>query len=268
MRIIGGRFRRRRLASPARGVRPTSDRLRETLFNVLGPSVEGARVLDAFAGTGALGLEALSRGAAEVTLVERDPRALEVVAENLRRCGAESGCRVVRGSFARAVASMGPFDLVLLDPPYDEADFEGILGAAAGVLAATGRVVLEHSRRRTSPETAGALTRARLLTAAPLVLAVTVLAACARNIDVGSPRPLYAIQIRNALNEEMIVSYDDGAGIRALGTVLPGGIERFLINAPASTTVTVTARNTSGTDTVGPFTVQLSSASTPLIVLQ
>ena len=66
----------------------------------------------------------------------------------------------------------------------------------------------------------------------------------------------------------MIVSCDDGAGTRALGTVLPGGIERFLINAPASTTVTIMARSTSGADTVGPFTVRLSAASTPLIVLQ
>ncbi|MCI0433439.1 MAG: hypothetical protein L0271_07305 [Gemmatimonadetes bacterium] len=95
-----------------------------------------------------------------------------------------------------------------------------------------------------------------------------VQSACARSLEVGSPRPLYSVQIRNSLSEEMIVSYDDGAGTRALGTVLPGGIERFLINAPTSTTVMITGRGTTSGDVVGPFTVRLAAGSTPLVVLQ
>src|SRR3954468_16933810 len=84
MRIVAGEFRGRTLKSPAwEGLRPTSDRLRETLFNVLGPSIHGARMLDGFAGTGAIGIEALSRGAAQVVLVERDPRAVQLIEANL-----------------------------------------------------------------------------------------------------------------------------------------------------------------------------------------
>ncbi len=108
----------------------------------------------------------------------------------------------------------------------------------------------------------------RTLALGILTLAIGLVAGCTRNVQVGSPRPLYSIQVRNTLADEMIVSYDDGAGTRALGTVLPNGIERFLINAPASTTITVTARNTAGTDSVGPFMVRLSTGSTPLVVLQ
>src|SRR3954471_4820949 len=84
MRIVAGEFRGRALKSPTwEGLRPTSDRLRETLFNILGPSIRGARVLDGFARTGAIGIEALSRGAAQVTFVERDPRAVKLIEANL-----------------------------------------------------------------------------------------------------------------------------------------------------------------------------------------
>jgi 16S rRNA (guanine(966)-N(2))-methyltransferase RsmD len=166
MRIIGGRFRRRQLAGPrGRGVRPTSDRLRETLFNVLGTGLEGARVLDGFGGTGALGLEALSRGAAEAVLVESDPAALGVIAENIRRCGAEAGSRVVRGRYPEAARAAGPFDVVLLDPPYDAPALDDLVAAADTMLVPSGLVVLEHSRRRPSPDAAGALARVRVLTA-------------------------------------------------------------------------------------------------------
>lgn len=166
MRIIAGRFGRRRLAGPvSEGVRPTSDRLRETLFNVLGPGVEGARVLDAFAGTGALGLEALSRGARAAVLVEHDPRALAVVADNVRRCGVQAECRIVRGQFPSAAARLGPFDLILLDPPYDTSSLDALLEAAAPMLSAAGLAVLEHARRREAPEVAGSLKRVRLLIA-------------------------------------------------------------------------------------------------------
>src|SRR5690242_19041469 len=88
VRIIAGTLKGRRLAAPGwDGLRPTSDKLRETLFNVVAPRIEGARVLDAYAGTGAMGIEALSRGAAHVTFVDGDPRSLKLIEGNLQRCG-------------------------------------------------------------------------------------------------------------------------------------------------------------------------------------
>src|SRR5437879_10899565 len=92
MRIIAGTFKGRRLNAPTwPGLRPTSDKLRETIFNILAPRIAGARVLDGFAGTGALGIEALSRGAASVTFVERDRRAQELITDNLAHCGIAGG---------------------------------------------------------------------------------------------------------------------------------------------------------------------------------
>jgi 16S rRNA (guanine966-N2)-methyltransferase len=173
MRIITGRYKGRRLVAPAgRTVRPTSDGLRETLFNVLGESVEGARVLDAYAGTGALGLEALSRGAAQAVFVERDPKALRALAENVRVCGAEDACAIIRGEFERARALEPAFDLLLLDPPYDVDDLPTIVERAARLAAPDARIVLEHSRRRTAPETAGAFRRVRLLRAGDSALSI------------------------------------------------------------------------------------------------
>lgn len=166
MRIIAGRLRRRQLAGPRGGsVRPTSDRLRETLFNVLGPGIAGTRVLDAFAGTGALGLEALSRGASGVVFVEADEAALATIAENIGRCDATADCRVVRGRFPGAIGPADRFDVVLLDPPYDASPLEEIVAATERMLVPAGLVVLEHSRRRASPESAGGLVRVRMLTA-------------------------------------------------------------------------------------------------------
>ena len=167
MRIIAGRLKGRRLEGPppGPGVRPTSDGLRETLFNVLGP-LEGARVLDAFAGTGAVGLEALSRGAVSATFVERDPRAADVLEANVRRCGIESACVIIRVDFTRATSlERGAFDLVFLDPPYEDGDLEAAAERAAPLVAAGGRLVVEHSKRRPSPERAGAIARVRVLVA-------------------------------------------------------------------------------------------------------
>jgi len=167
MRIIAGRFKGRRLVAPdGSGVRPTSDSLRETLFNVLGQSADGWRVLDGFAGTGALGLEALSRGASHVTFIERDRRALDALMKNVRACGAEDACAIIRDDFERWRADEDEtFDLVLLDPPYDVTDLERTVVTGAALVAAGGRLVLEHSRRRASPEAAGPLRRTRVLTA-------------------------------------------------------------------------------------------------------
>ena len=124
MRVIAGRYKGRRLRAPTwPGLRPTSDRLKETLFAILAPVVEGARVLDGFAGSGALGIEALSRGAAEVVFVERDRRAVMLVEDNLRHCGIGSGYVMIRGEFASVVRQLPVhrrFDLALLDPPYED----------------------------------------------------------------------------------------------------------------------------------------------------
>src|SRR5258705_10425930 len=104
MRVISGSLKGRRLKPPTwEGLRPTSDKLRETLFNVLAPRMAAARVLDAFAGTGALGIEALSRGAAEAVFVENDRRAQGLIAENLAHCGIASGYAIIRAPFGRAV---------------------------------------------------------------------------------------------------------------------------------------------------------------------
>src|SRR5947208_11256588 len=114
MRVIAGTFKGRRLKAPSwEGLRPTSDKLRETLFNILAPRIDGARVLDGYAGTGAVGIEALSRGAAHVTFVERDRRAQALVAENLAHCGIADGYVIIRASVARALADHDaePFDI-------------------------------------------------------------------------------------------------------------------------------------------------------------
>jgi 16S rRNA (guanine966-N2)-methyltransferase len=162
MRVIAGRHKGRKLFTPTwSGLRPTSDKLRETLFNVLAARVSGARVLDGFAGTGAVGIEAISRGAAHVTFVDRDPRALALVARNLAHCGIESGFDVVRRPVGGDwLAQHGPYDIVVLDPPYD-ADPSGALAATAPLLADDGLLVLEHARRARPPDTAATLARVR-----------------------------------------------------------------------------------------------------------
>lgn len=152
MRIIGGAYKGRRLLSPSwPGLRPTSDRLRETLFNVLGDTVIDADVLDGCAGTGALGLEALSRGAAGVTFIDEDARAVALIEANLERCRAAGRGTVMRGSLPGAldVAAAATFNLVLLDPPYDYDDrsIGDILSAVGRRTAAGGRVVVERTRR-------------------------------------------------------------------------------------------------------------------------
>ena len=159
MRIIAGSLKGRRLSAPSwEGLRPTSDKLRETLFNILAPRIEGARMLDGYAGTGAIGIEALSRGAAHVTFVERDRRAQALIEENLARCGIADGYVMMRASVSRALADLqsASFDIMIFDPPYEQEPDE-ILAAAADRLAAGGVLVLEHARRAQAPESAGRL---------------------------------------------------------------------------------------------------------------
>jgi 16S rRNA (guanine(966)-N(2))-methyltransferase RsmD len=174
MRIVAGAFKGRRLKSPTwDGLRPTSDRLRETLFNVLGPSVHGARVLDGFAGTGAIGIEALSRGAAHVTFVEQDARAVTLIEANLALVGgagagtgsAARQSAIIRAGFADAARRLsdGAFDLIVLDPPYAVAAVEDAVGAAQTLVAPGTRLVVEHATRYPAPDVVAVLRRTRTI---------------------------------------------------------------------------------------------------------
>ena len=152
MRVVAGEFRGRRLVAPSgSGTRPTSDRVRESLFSIVGP-LAGDAVLDVFAGTGALGIEAISRGAASAVSVERDRHALRAIRTNAEALGLGDRLRVVARGWRealRAEAEAGSrFDLVLVDPPYDLLpDIASDLGAAvAAVLAPGAVVVIEHAR--------------------------------------------------------------------------------------------------------------------------
>jgi len=125
-RVIAGSAKGTRLAAPGPGTRPLSDRVKQTLFAVLEPELDGAEVLDLFAGSGAGGIEALSRGAARATFVEKDSGAARILAENLRRTRLDGAARVIRRDAIAwladraGAAADGPYDLVLLDPPYAE----------------------------------------------------------------------------------------------------------------------------------------------------
>lgn len=174
MRIIAGRFGSRRLAAPAgEATRPTSDRLRETLFNVLAPRIEGCAFLDLYAGSGAVGIEALSRGALRVEFVERVPPALKMLRANLGSLGLKAGFRIHAGdawAFLRRGYTGAPpaFDVIFLDPPYDAAEEYvatlGLLGGAAeGLLTGGGVVIAEHRRKARPEATYGSLARVRLL---------------------------------------------------------------------------------------------------------
>ena len=174
MRIIAGSLKGRRLATPKwAGLRPTSDKLRETLFNVLGSRLAGARVLDAYAGTGAVGIEAISRGASAVTFIERDSRARALIEENLAHCGITEGYAIIRVDFAAAAARLRGqlFDIIFLDPPYGQEEMARALAAAVDLASATTRVVIEHAKRDEPPPQAGGLMLIRRLVSGDSALA-------------------------------------------------------------------------------------------------
>jgi 16S rRNA (guanine966-N2)-methyltransferase len=174
MRVIAGTYRSRRLtAPPGIETRPTSDRLRETLFNVLAPRIEGAVFADLYAGSGAVGVEALSRGARMVCFADAAPAALAAVRKNLATLEIKSGFRIEAGKVSatlRRMASIEPFSVIFLDPPYAAIDeYARTLGSiGAGVdslLTPDGIVVAEHSRQSQEvvSEQYGVLQRYRLL---------------------------------------------------------------------------------------------------------
>lgn len=173
MRVIAGQYRSRILNAP-RGLdtRPTSDRLRETLFNVLAPRVEGAIFLDLYAGSGAVGIEALSRGAREAIFVEQADAALRAIRANLAALGIRGGyaleARSVPAALRRLADAGRQADLVFLDPPYRDADAYqltlGLLGGdCAALLTRSAAVIAEHEKRRELEPRYGVLARYRTL---------------------------------------------------------------------------------------------------------
>jgi 16S rRNA (guanine(966)-N(2))-methyltransferase RsmD len=166
MRVMAGTLKGRKLEEPDwEGIRPTSDKLRETLFNVLAPrfvSPGGARVMDGYAGTGALGIEAISRGAGHVTFVEQDRRAAALIASNLKKCGISDGYAIIQASVLQAIRGLAAFDVILLDPPYDS-DFHDALPHVGDIVKPDGIVILEHATRTETPAAAGRLVRVREL---------------------------------------------------------------------------------------------------------
>jgi 16S rRNA (guanine(966)-N(2))-methyltransferase RsmD len=168
MRVIAGAFKGRHLKSPpALQVRPTSDRLRETLFNVIAGRVPDSRFLDLCAGSGAVGIEALSRGAAHATFVDRSRRSCQLIESNLDLCRVPEEQRDIYCSevfeFLKQNQS-NPWDLIFLDPPYKENYLRilEILGSAK-LLNDEGLLVVEHHHKTELPETTGNLRRARVL---------------------------------------------------------------------------------------------------------
>ncbi|MBI4218572.1 MAG: 16S rRNA (guanine(966)-N(2))-methyltransferase RsmD [Chloroflexi bacterium] len=157
MRIGGGEAGGRKLRHHLKHLRPTSERVRLALFSMLGPDgAIGKRVLDLYAGTGAFGLEALSRGASWTEFVERDERACEVIRSSINELGFSSRSKVHRGQAHSVVTRLeGPFDIVFADPPYAEDPFADVFETLVerGSLAPSATVIAEHSKRRVLPET-------------------------------------------------------------------------------------------------------------------
>ena len=173
MRIIGGKFRGRKLTSPpSLQTRPTSDRLRETLFNILAPRIEGARFLDLCAGTGAVGIEALSRGAAHVTFVDQSRRMCGLIEANLEPFEiGEDEIEIVTGEASdvlrrRIKKRAESFDIIFFDPPY-AADYEAVLDYlgehAPELLAKSGVLIVEHNKKKELKEEARQLKRYRVV---------------------------------------------------------------------------------------------------------
>ena len=171
MRIISGQFKSRHLkAAPPVGTRPTSDKLRETLFNILGASVARCTFLDGCAGVGAIGIEAISRGAENVVFVDQSRKATRMIRENLKDLEVEDGFRILEMDLAKALDLSSregiAFDTAFIDPPYDREDIyeAALLRFGNGSLLGTdGLLILEHSKRTNLPETAGRLRKVRNL---------------------------------------------------------------------------------------------------------
>ena len=167
MRIIGGSAKGKHLAGfTGRAIRPTPDRVREALFSILFTrlgSLSGLRVLDLYAGTGAMGLEALSRGAATALLIDKGPQSARLIPDNLRACAMEARGSFRRGNVLQVLTSLGPspFDLIFLDPPYGQGLVEQTLSLidSRGLLAVGGVICAESERHSGIPAAIGSLSR-------------------------------------------------------------------------------------------------------------
>ena len=174
MRVIAGQYRSRLLKSlKGLALRPTSDKLRETLFNVLGPQIAGSHFIDLFAGTGAVGIEALSRGAAEVVFIENHPPAAALIRKNLESLGIRLNASIHSADALRGLqtlssrrAPLAKFGYAFLDPPYANADdYLRVLNylGAAEFLSPDAIIIAEHRHTFSLPESAGSLARVRIL---------------------------------------------------------------------------------------------------------
>jgi 16S rRNA (guanine(966)-N(2))-methyltransferase RsmD len=172
MRIIAGKFRSRQLKSlKGLALRPTSDMLRETLFNILGPRMEGSRFLDLFAGTGAIGIEAISRGAMSAVFIENHPAAVRLIRENLASLEIKSGARILGSAVAPALTKLANehaavFDFIFLDPPYaNEKDYDATIRSLenSSLVAESTFVIAEHHKSFELPASLGRFERIRAL---------------------------------------------------------------------------------------------------------
>ena len=157
VRIIAGEFGGRFIQAPSgQTTHPMGERVRSAMFNSLGSEVQGARVLDVFAGSGAVGLEALSRGAASVTFVERDRNAIRVLEENIASLGVSEKCIVIKTTVSNWLETMAPdeFDLIFADPPYHDTQFSTVT-RLMGLLKPSALMVLSHPGRSESPTKPG-----------------------------------------------------------------------------------------------------------------
>lgn len=187
MRVIAGKYRSRHLKGPgALPLRPTSDRLRETLFNVLGPSIEDSLFIDLFSGTGAVGIEALSRGAREVLFVESNAKAARLIRENLETLDIRAGAELLEADALRALEKIATrrmvADFVFLDPPYEKNDaYLQVLEFldASHLIAPQGIVIVEHFRKAELPERFERLECTRQLEQGDAILSFYRLAAAA-----------------------------------------------------------------------------------------
>ncbi len=168
MRVIGGEYRGRRLRAPAGlRTRPTADRVREALFSIIAARVEGARFLDGYAGTGAVGIEALSRGARRCVFIESDRAAARILGENIASVVAGERARIITSPFSTAIRALaaeeGAFDLVFIDPPFGAGEILRALRlvATGSLLAPAGLIVAQHDSRLELPEVEGAIERRR-----------------------------------------------------------------------------------------------------------
>jgi 16S rRNA (guanine966-N2)-methyltransferase len=176
MRIISGKFRSRHLkGTPPGGIRPTSDKLKETIFNILGASIQGATFLDGCAGLGGIGIEAISRGAAFVYFAEQPRKACQIIRGNLQALEVEEGFKILEMDLAKALDHIeNALNIAFVDPPYEREDIYEVCLNRFGnlsLLSSDGLLILEHSKRKDLPDTAGRLRKIRSLVQGDAALA-------------------------------------------------------------------------------------------------